>query len=347
MPSITRYRDGWRAHVYVGGKRESKTFRTRREADAWAARRQDELAGPGTGITFGQAAERWLSQKLPELASAEDQRTVEQSIRRHVLPALAHLKLAEVTRRHLVDTVLEVAKAGKIETAHRAGQRIRQIFDSAVDHGDIETHPAANLSRVLPAKKPRRMPAIKPAELPALLEAISGYSEPVTRAGLLLLAHTGVRTAELIGGQWSELADPETWVIPGPRMKMRLPHVVPLSRQVRAILEDLRALGNGSDYFLASEVNPMCGLSDNTLLYALYRLGYQGRMTCHGFRAVASTALNESGLWHRDAVERQLAHGETDEVRAAYHRADYLEERRRMMQWWSDHLESLAASTAS
>ena len=344
MGSIVRYGEGWRAYLHVRGHRETKLFRTRREAAAWAAYREDELKG--AVATFSDAAEQWMALKLPTLDSAADQRTVEQSVRTHILPLLGHRALKEIERRELVDLVRDIAAKGKIETAHRVAQRVRQILDHAVDTGDLSGHAAAGLSRVLPARQSRRMPALPPKELPGLLEAIAGYPEPVTRAGLLLLAHTFVRTSELIAAQWSELRDPETWVIPEDRMKRRLPHVVPLSPQVRAILDDLRAFGE-ADFILPSERNPMCGLSANTLLYALYRLGYRGKMTGHGFRAVASTVLNESGLWHRDAIERQLAHGETDAVRAAYHRADYLEERRRMMAWWSSHLESLTRNTSS
>lgn len=348
MGSIVRHGAEWRAHVYVKGKRDSKTLRTKREAESWAARREEELRANGTAVTFLQAAERWLGLKLPALDSEANQRTVEQSIRAHVLPVLGHRKLLEITRPELVDLVRSIAGDGKVETAHRVGQRICNILDLAVDDGHIEHHKGADLARVLPSRRPQRMPALKPAELPALLDSISSYSEPVTRAGLMLLAHTFTRTAELIGGRWDEIRDPETWVVPEDRMKRRLPHVVPLSRQVVAILEDMKALGDGSAYFLASGVNPMCGLSANTLLYALYRLGYRGRMSGHGFRAIASTVLNESKLWHPDAIERQLAHGETDAVRAAYHRAEYLDERRRMMQWWSDYLDAArASSTAS
>lgn len=348
MASIVPYGGGWRAHLYVHGKRESEVFRTKREAKAWADRREAELRAAGAGaITLADAAERWLKQKLPSLDSAANQRTVEQSIRTHVLPRLGARPLAEVTRRELVDLVLGISESGRVELAQRIGQRLREIFDSAVDHGDIETHPAAGLARVLPKRRKGKMPAIEPADLPDLMQAIEGYSEPITRAGLLLLAHTFTRTTELIRATWDEIKDSETWVIPGPRIKQRLPHVVPLSRQVQDILADLRAFRTDGDLILPSPVNPMCGLSSNTLLYALYRLGYHGRMSGHGFRAVASTVLNESGLWNRDAIERQLSHGETDEVREAYNRAQYLEERRRMMSWWSDHLDDLAASTAS
>ncbi len=190
------------------------------------------------------------------------------------------------------------------------------------------------------------MPAVTPAELPALMRAIDRYPEPVTRLGLLLLAHTFTRTSELIGAQWSEIRDPETWVIPEERMKRRIPHVVPLSGRVCAILDELRAMTEEeSPYILASSQNPRCSISNNTLLFALYRLGYKGRMTGHGFRAVASTVLNESKRWGKDAIERQLAHRETDEVREAYHRAQYLDERRRMMAWWSDYLDESRSRT--
>lgn len=346
MASIVAYGNGWRAYLYKDGKRHTKLFRTKTEAERWAKARGEQLKGP-EGIAFAAAAERWLDLKLPSLDSIPNQRTVEQSVRTYAIPLLGHKKLTEITRADLVAVVRKIAEAGKIETAQRVGQRLCKIFDLAVDSGDMESHPAADLARVLPSRKRSRMPALKPAELPKLLVDIHSYSEPMTRAGLLLLAHTFTRTTELIGARWDEVRDPETWVVPEDRMKRRLPHVVPLSPQVRAILEDVRMLGDGSRYFLASSVNPMSGLSSNTLLYALYRLGYRGRMSGHGFRAIASTVLNESKLFHPDAIERQLAHGETDAVRAAYHRAEYLDERRKMMDWWSQYLESLAANTAS
>jgi integrase len=349
MASIGPYRGGYRAHVCVDGERDSKSgFRTRREAKAWADRREAELEGGGAAVTFAQAAENWLALKLPTLDSVANQRTVESSINTHVLPLIGHRKLSEITRPELVGLVTALAKTGKVETAHRVGQRIRQIFDHAMDRGDITIHPAADLSRVLPAAVKKPMGAIKPGELPALMVAIDGYREPITRAGLLLLAHTFTRTSELIGATWDEIRDEETWVIPAERMKVRRAHVVPLSTQVRAILGDLKTVSDGNRHILPSQINPMLGLSNNTLLFAIYRLGYKGKMTGHGFRSVASTILNESGNWSRDAIERQLAHRETDKVREAYMRAEFLEERRRLMQWWSDHLEaSLAASTAS
>jgi integrase len=358
VASIVQYGEGWRAHIHVSGKRESKKFRTKREAAAWALRREKEL-GTSSVVTFGEVAERWLELKIPSFESEINQRTVEQSVRDYILPALAHKRLDEIARTDLVAVVDAVAKQGIIETAHRVGQRIRQIFDHAVDCGQWkDPHVATStLSRVLPSRRKRKMAAVRIAEVPELLRAIDQYPEPITRTGLLLLAHTFTRTNELIRARWEEIRDPDTWVIEEHRMKgkgeERKLHVVPLTRQTKALLAKARELGNeisageGSNYFLASPVNSLCGISSNTLLFALYRLGYRGRMTGHGFRAIASSVLNESGLWNPDAIERQLHHDETNDVRASYNRAEYLEERRRMMQWYSDYLESRAASTAS
>lgn len=346
MASILPHGDGWRAHVYVKGTRESKTFRTKREAERWAIEREKELEAGGSATTFGEAAERWLKLKTAELTNAANVRTVEQSIRDYVLPDLEHRKLHELTRRELVKVVRAVADRGNIETSHRVGQRIRAILDNAVDHGDIESHPGAGLARVLPKAKKKRMAAVKPEELPALLMAIDTYPELITRIGLHLLAHTFVRTSELIGARWDEFVD-DVWLIPADRMKRPIPHVVPISTRVRAILDTLRPITDESPYLLASPVNRDASISNNTLLFALYRLGYKGRMTGHGFRAVASTILNQSKLWSPDAIERQLAHKETDEVREAYNRAEYLDERRQMMEWWSNYLAARAATTAS
>jgi integrase len=215
-----------------------------------------------------------------------------------------------------------------------------------VDSGDIESHPAAGLSRVLPSKDVRNIRAIHPSELPDLLKAIHGYPEPVTRIGLLLLAHTFVRTQELIGAKWSEIKD-DIWLVPRERMKRSVPHVVPISKPVRRLLDDLHTMTGDSEFWLASTRNPLVPVSNNTLLFALYRLGYRGKMTGHGFRSVASSVLNESGKWSKDAIERQLSHQESDDVRAAYHRAEYLPERKRMMTWYSNYLLERAAITSS
>lgn len=334
MGSIVRYRGGWRAYVYVNGERRSKTFLLRSEAKAWAAEQDDSK------VTFAWALDRFLVWKLPQL-DPNNQAHYENSLRQHALPILGKRDIRSLKRTELVALVTAIAKAGKVETAYRVGQRIRAVLDHCVDCGDLETHAAAGLSRILPAKRKEHIPALHPAELPQLLKDIYTYPEPVTRIGLLLLAHTFVRTSELTGARWDEIKD-DVWVIPEDRMKRRIPHVVPLSSHVLRLLKELRMMTGESPFWLASGINPRVPISNNTMLFALYRLGYRGRMTGHGFRSIASSILNESGLWSRDAVERQLAHQENDAVRASYMRADFLAERVKLMQWYSGRLAAFS-----
>jgi len=163
----------------------------------------------------------------------------------------------------------------------------------------------------------------------------------LTGYALRLLVLTFVRTNELIGAEWSELdLDSVVWIIPASRMKMKTEHVVPLSRQSVEAFCEARAIAGGSRYVFPGR-NPDRPISNNTMLFALYRLGYKGRMTGHGFRPVASTILNEAGF-RGDVIERQLAHCERDEICGAYNRAQYLHERRKMMQQWADMLDALA-----
>ncbi len=223
------------------------------------------------------------------------------------------------------------------------------VLNYAVDEGHSESHPATGLTRVINERKRKKpMASIDPVLAPQLMAAIDGYAEPVTRLGLLLMAHTFVRVGELRGMRWSELVkgDP-VWVVPEERMKLRIPHVVPLSAESLRLLEALRLHTGTTEYVFESPLRPGHPISENTLLFALYRLGYRGQMTAHGFRSLASTVLNGSGLHSKDAIERQLAHKETDEVRGAYNRAEYLPERREIMRWWSEWLLAQRAFASS
>jgi integrase len=162
-----------------------------------------------------------------------------------------------------------------------------------------------------------------------------------------LVIYTFVRTKELREAEWKEFelkSENQVWTIPAERMKMRREHLVPLSKQAVQILQQVAEISEGERLVFPSQNNPNRPMSENTLLYALYRMGYHSRATTHGFRSVASTILNESEKWHPDAIERQLAHVESNKVRAAYDRAEHLPERRRMMQWWSDYLDALKVS---
>jgi len=244
----------------------------------------------------------------------------------------------------LLAAVRKIEHRGAYDLAHRVLQVSGQVFRYGVATGRCERDPAPDLRGALTPHKGKHQAAVTPNELPALLRAVDGYGDVgdrLTGHALRLLALTFVRTNELIGAEWREIdLDSAVWVIPATRMKMKTEHVVPLSRQAVEILHEIRAIGGGSRYVLPGR-NPDKPMSNNTMLFALYRLGYKGKMTGHGFRAVASTILNEAGF-RADVIERQLAHCERNEIRGAYNRAEYLPERRKLMQQWADMLAALA-----
>lgn len=338
----------WRANYQRAGRQATRTYGRWPDVSLADARRAHAAARDAAEAqalaprvpTFEEVARAWLRLKLPTLSNGKHQIQVANTLDRFVLPALGSRPIDTLRRAELVAVVQAVQTNGRVETAHRVAGRITAVFDFAVDAGHLENHPAAGLVRVLQARKTKKpMASIAPAEAGALLRAIDDYDEPVTRLGLQLLAHTFVRVGELRGMRWDELReDGAVWVVPAERMKLRLPHVVPLSSQAQAVLASLRLLTGEGALVLDSPLRPGHALSENTFLFALYRLGYRGRMTAHGFRALASTVLNEQSGFAHDVIERQLAHKETDAVRAAYNRAQYLPQRRELMQWWGKWL---------
>lgn len=265
-------------------------------------------------------------------------------LERDAFPWLGRCPIREITAPEILDVLRRVEGRGALETAHRLRGTISQIFRYAIHTSRATHNPAADLMGALPPIKKKHFPTItKPNEIAELLRDIDGYQGGhVTRCALRLAPLTFVRPGELRHAEWQEIdfAAAE-WRIPAEKMKARRTHIVPLSIQALAVLEDLYPLtGNGRFLFpgLRSSLRPM---SENTVNAALRSLGYaKDRFTGHGFRSMASTLLNEQG-WNRDAIERQLAHAERNEVRAAYNHADYLEERRKMMQAWADFLDGI------
>lgn len=337
----------WRANYQQAGRQRTRTY-GRYPDMSLAQARAAHAAAKSTGATvdttaptFREVAKQWLAVKLPSLTNHKHKIQVQSTLEVHVWPAVGNQPIDQIKRTQLVEIVLAVQKGGRVETAHRVAGRIAAVFDYAQDLGILEHHGASRLVRVLQPRKVRRpMASIPSEETGQLLALIDDYDEPVTRLGLQLLALTFVRVGELRGMRWDELReDGAVWVIPEVRMKLRLPHVVPLSRQAQTVIKQLGLLTSESDFVLESPVRPHHPVSENTFLFALYRLGYRGRMTAHGFRSLASTVLNEHSGFERDVIERQLAHRETDAVRAAYNRAQYLDQRRELMQWWADWLD--------
>ena len=341
----------WRANYQRAGKQATRTYGRWPEMSLAAARKAHVLARDAVATavqsrtTFAQVVQDWLKIKLPTLSNGKHQIQVAETLARHVLPSIGQMPIDQIKRADLVAVVQAAQAGGKIETAHRVAGRICMVFDYAQDAGILDSHPASGLTRVLQSRQTKKpMASIAPAEAGELFRAIESYPEIITRLGLQLLAHTFVRPGELRGMRWNELvADDAVWIVPAERMKLRKPHVVPLSRQALAILAQLRDMTGDGDLVLDSPQRPGHPLSENTFLFALYRLGYRGRMTAHGFRSLASTVLNESGF-EPDVIERQLAHQESDAVRAAYNRAEYLPKRREMMQWWADWVEARSAA---
>jgi len=260
-------------------------------------------------------------------------------------PALGGRPIDEITPMELLAALKKVESRGHLETARRMRSLASRVFRYAVSTARASADPAAALRGALVAPKATHHAAILDAKgVGALLRAIDGYDgQPMTQLALKLAPHVFVRPGELRQAEWSEIdLDAGIWKIAASKMKMRNPHVVPLSRQSIEILRTAHALTGRHRYVFASLYPGKRPMSENTINAALRRLGYTGdEMTAHGFRAMASTLLNESGKWNPDAIERALAHRTTDATRGAYHRGAHWAERVEMAQWWSDHLDDL------
>ena len=237
----------------------------------------------------------------------------------------------------------EIEKRGAIDIAHRALQTIGQIFRYAIATGGAERDISADLRGSLRTRKASHYARLEAKELPEFFLRLEEYNGDLqTKLALKLLILTFVRTGELRGAKWEEIdVEKAQWRIPAERMKMRDPHIVPLSHQAIEIIKTLEPISKHSLHLFPNRNKPTNCISENTLLYAIYRLGYHNRATTHGFRATASTILNEQGF-RPDVIERQLAHAERNKVRASYNHAQYLPERREMMQWWGGYLEAIS-----
>jgi integrase len=253
--------------------------------------------------------------------------------------------IAQITAPELLTALRRVEGQDKLETARRMRSFAGRVFRYGLATGRCERNIAADLLGALTTPTVTHRAAIlKPAAVGALLRSIEGYTgQPSTALALRLAPHVFVRPGELRHAEWAEVDfEKSVWVIPGSKMKMGLDHQVPLSRQAIAILHEARQHSAGDGYIFPSLSSAKRPISENTLNGALRRLGFRGdQMTAHGFRAIASTLLNENGQWNPDAIERALAHGQDNGVRAAYHRGAYWDERVRMAQWWSDYLDTL------
>jgi integrase len=325
------------------GRDEAKRNLAAGADPAAVKREQKQAAKLAASNTFETVAREWHEKwktGRTEVYAAQIIRRLEAN----VFPEIGRRPIAEIEAIDVLDMLRKVEARGVHETAHRIKQLVGQVFRYGIGTGRAKRDPSADLKGVLQAVgEPKRHRAMPRGELPGFLRALDAYAgEPRTRLALKLVTLTILRTTELRAGEWSELENLDDvscaqWRIPAARMKMRREHIVPLSRQAVAVLRELQSMpGNGRFIFPAPTNEGY--MSANTMLYALYRMGYHGRATTHGFRSVASTILNEANF-NRDWIERQLAHVEGNEVRRAYNAAEWLSDRRNMMQWWADFLD--------
>ncbi|EFF9817639.1 integrase arm-type DNA-binding domain-containing protein [Escherichia coli] len=286
------------------------------------------------------------------------------SLNNHIFPVIGNLPVSELKPRHFIDLLKGIEEKGLLEVASRTRQHLSNIMRHAVHQELIDTNPAANLGGVTTPPVRRHYPALPLERLPELLERIGAYHQgrELTRHAVLLMLHVFIRSSELRFARWSEIDfTNRVWTIPATRepiigvrysgrgAKMRMPHIVPLSEQSIAILKQIKDITGNNELIFPGDHNPYKPMCENTVNKTLRVMGYDTKKDIcgHGFRAMACSALMESGLWAKDAVERQMSHQERNTVRMAYiHKAEHLEARKTMMQWWSDYLEACRESYA-
>lgn len=259
-----------------------------------------------------------------------------------IFPKLGNRPIANINAPELLSALRVIERRGALDLTQTIAQYCRRIFSYAIATGRAERNQATDLRGALKTPVRKHHAHLAASELPEYLKKLEYYDgELQTKLALKLLLLTFVRTTELRGAEWSEIDwDKVEWRIPASRMKMKDPHIVPLCKQAVEVLRDLQKVSGNRQHIFPNQHKPLSYMSENTMLYALYRMGYHSRTTGHGFRATASTILNEQGF-APDVIERQLAHAERNKVRSAYNHAQYLPERRSMMQWWADYIDSI------
>ncbi|MES1927287.1 integrase arm-type DNA-binding domain-containing protein [Salinisphaera sp. T31B1] len=304
-------------------------------------RRVQETAKARQANAFETIGREWHEHKRPRWSEKHATKVI-RSIENDVFPALGSRPVAEITPPEVLRVIRKIEERDALDYSHRVLQRIGMVFRYAIVTGKATYNPASDLKGALKTRKAQHHAALSRDELPAFLQALDAYDgHVITRYGLQLVGLTFLRTGELRAARWTEIdIERAEWRIPPERMKLGDEHIVPLSEQAIKLFEALSEITGRYEYVFTGRNSTLRPMSENTLLYALYRMGYKRQATVHGFRATASTILNESGF-NRDAIERQLAHAEGNKVRAAYHRSEYLKERRQMMQWWGDYLDDL------
>lgn len=371
QPSGSKY---WRLQYRFAGKQKMlalgvypeislATARLRRDEarkliantiDPAEKRKSEKIEEKGL-LTFETVARDWHSSN--RTWSDSHRTTVLNSLITHLFPVIGKRNITELKTRDLLLPLKNAEKSGHLEVASRLQQRITAIMRYAVHNALIDQNPAYDLSGAVTTPKSTHRPALPFEQLPELLRRIEAYKgKGITQIAVQLTLLTFIRSSELRFARWSEVNfENSLWTIPGERQeldgvkysgrgsKMKNPHLVPLSKQAKTLLEKLHSISGDKELMFIGFSRDDKPISENTVNKALRTMGYDTKKeVCgHGFRTMACSALIESGLWSRDAVERQMSHQERNSVRAAYiHKAEHLEERKLMLQWWADYLEA-------
>lgn len=290
--------------------------------------------------TLQAVSKQWLAVKSTQVTVnyAED---IARSLELHIFPNLGDKPIAELHPKNVIAILQPIAAKGNFETIKRLCQRINEIMVFAVNTGIIEFNPLNGIKAAFESPQKKNMPTLPPAELPRLISAIFNASIKITTRNLILWQlHTITRPSEAAGTCWTEIDfEKAIWTIPAKRMKKGKEHIIPLTDQSIAILQRMQTISGNQNYVFPSDRHTDQHINTQTANMALKRMGFEGQLVAHGLRALASTTLNEEGF-DPDVIEAALAHIDKNEVRRAYNRATYLDRRREMMIWWSNHITS-------
>jgi len=300
---------------------------------------QQNEAKAANELTLEKVINQWFEIKKDSVTPgyADD---IYRSLNNHIIPRHGKLPLHQITAPVVIDALKPLANTGKLEAVKRICQRLNEVMSYAVNIGVIQHNPLAGIRYAFKKPKIKHNPTLKPEELPELMQTLKmARIRLITGYLIQWQLHTMTRPGEAAAARWDEIdVDNALWTIPAEKMKKRREHLVPLSSQVLTLLAAIKPISGNGQYVFPSDINPKKHANASTANMALKRMGFQGRLTAHGMRALASTTLNEQGF-DPDVIEAALAHVDKNAVRGAYNRAQYLKRRKVMMDWWSERIE--------
>ncbi len=343
-----------RATLYIGGyghegklvsltqaREQTQTYRKQvsEGIDPKAFKKSEQIQqATSEENTLEVVAAAWFEVKKTSVSSnyADD---IWASLTLHIFPHLGTKPISEMTAPETIEVLRPIAAKGNFETIKRLCQRLNEIMTYAMNTGVIKHNRIYGIKAAFEQPEKRNYPTLKPAQLPELIEAINEASiKRVTRLLIMWQLHTMTRPSEAAGAMWREIDEEQgLWVIPAERMKKKREHTVPLTPQTLKILEKLKPISGHRDYLFPADRDPKKSINAQTANMALKRMGFKDLLVAHGLRALASTTLNEQGF-DADLIEVALAHVDKNEIRATYNRAEYIPQRREMMEWWSDNI---------